>query len=34
MWLIFSNAAPENISVGIQRLGEVISEQIRKEVVV
>jgi 2-aminoadipate transaminase len=28
--LNFSNATPENISVGIQRLGEVINEQIHK----
>ncbi len=32
--LNFSNATPGNIRTGIQRLGEVISEQIRKEVVV
>jgi 2-aminoadipate transaminase len=32
--LNFSNATPENIRTGIQRLGEVISEQIREEVAV
>ena len=32
--LNFSNATPENIRTGIQRLGEVIAEQIREEVAV
>jgi 2-aminoadipate transaminase len=34
MRLNFSNATPENITVGIQRLGEVINEQIHKKVAV
>jgi len=31
MRLNFSNATPENITMGIQKLGEVISEQIREK---